>query len=123
MGRPTERFFAELGKRGHVPGLEPFSGSVLFELKHGEHTERYFLTITKGVISVAREGVNPDCTLRTDASSFDAIAAGKLNAMQAVLRDLVDIEGQGILLAALQRLLPEGPAASTEPAGYARRQP
>ncbi len=122
MGRPTEHFFAELSEQGRVPGLEPFSGSVLFELKHGEHTERYFLTITKGVMSVARQGADPDCTLRTDASSFDAIAAGELNAMQAVLRGLVDIEGQGILLAALQRLLPAGTAASTEPAGYARRR-
>jgi putative sterol carrier protein len=122
MGKPTEHFFAELSKRGHVPGLEPFNGSVLFELEHGEHTERYFLTITKGVMSVARDGANPDCILRTDASSFDAIAAGELNAMQAVLRGLVDIEGQGILLAALQRLFPRGTAASTEPAGYARRQ-
>ncbi len=121
MGKPTEDFFAELGKRGRVPALEPFSGSVLFELQDGGHTERYFLTITRGVMSVARDGANPDCVLRTDASSFDAIAIGELNAMQAVLRGLVDIEGQGILLAALQRLLPEGTAASTEPAGYARR--
>ncbi len=122
MGEPTEHFFAELSERGRVPALEPFSGSVLFELRDGEHTERYFLTITRGEMSVAREGVNSDCILRTDVGCFDAIAAGELNAVQAVLRGLVDIEGQGILLAALRRLFPAGRAASGEPAGYARRR-
>ncbi len=118
MGEATERFFAELSERGSVPALRPFSGSVLFELKDGEHTERYFLTIDKGEMRVAREGADPECILRTDAGSFDAIAAGELNALQALLLCLVDIEGRGILVAVLQRLFREcmTSAGPTEPA-------
>ncbi len=121
MGEPTERFFAELSERGSVPALKPFSGSVLFELNDGEHTERYFLTIRKGKMRVAREGVDPECILRTDAGSFDAIAAGELNALQALLLCLVDIEGRGMLVAVLQRLFRERMAAA-EPTGSAVRQ-
>jgi putative sterol carrier protein len=121
MGEPTERFFAELSERGSVPALKPFSGSVLFELNDGEHTERYFLTIRKGEMRVAREGADPECILRTDAGSFDAIAAGELNALQALLLCLVDIEGRGMLVAVLQRLFRER-MASAEPTGSAVRQ-
>ena len=46
-----------------------------------------------------------------------------MNAMAAVLRGAVDVEGKVVLLTALQRLFPGSPGAPTEPlAGYARRQ-
>lgn len=121
MGEDTERFFVDLEARGRVPELEPFNGSVLFELRDGKRTDRYFLTMTKGAMSVGRHGGEADCTLRTDVATFDAIAAGELNAMQALLRGLIDIEGRGILVAALQRLFPGGAPAETGKAGYARR--
>ena len=46
-----------------------------------------------------------------------------MNAMAAVLRGAVGMEGKVILLTALQRLFPGvGEAPAEPPAGYARRQ-
>ncbi len=106
MGAPTEHFFAELTDRRFEPALRPFSGTVLFELRQDSGVDRYFLTIDKGQLAVSRDGMDPDCTLRADTATFDALATGALNPVQALLRGLIEIDGQGILMAALRRVFP-----------------
>jgi putative sterol carrier protein len=61
--------------------------------------------------------------LGADIATFDAILTGRMNAMAAVLRGALVLQGKVVLLTALQRLFPGSCEAPVEPAaGYARRQ-
>ena len=123
MADVRERFFDQVGKQGHVRLLEHASGTILIELKDGGPAERWYVTIRRGDVSVSRKGVAPDCTMRTDGATFDAIIAGKMNTMPALLRGLAEVEGKVNLLVALQALYqPSAGHAGEAPAGYARRQ-
>ena len=105
--------------------LEGRSGTVLVELKNGEKAEakRWYVTIHRGDVSVSRSGSKPDCVLRTDSKTFEAIVTGKLNAMPALLRGLVEMEGRVDLMVALQTLFrPSAGAADQRTAGYAGRR-
>jgi putative sterol carrier protein len=123
MANARERFFEQVGKQGHVRLLEHASGTILLEIKDGGSTERTFVTIHRGDVSVSHKGVAPDCTIRTDAATFDAIIAGKMNPMPALLRGLLEVEGKINLVVALQALFQPSAGAVKEPtAGYARRR-
>jgi len=122
MAGARERFFEQVDKQGHVPLLEHVSGTILLEIKDAG-PERWYVTIRRGDVSVSHEGASPDCTIRTDGATFDAIIAGKLSAMPATLRGLLQVEGKVNLLVALQALFQPSEGAGKEPAaGYARRQ-
>ena len=123
MTSVRERFFAQIGKQGHIRLLEHASGTVFVELKDGGPAERWYVTIHRGDVSVSHKGTDPDCTIRTDGETFDAIIAGKLSTMPAMLRGLVEVEGKINLLVALGALFqPRQGAAERPQAGYARRR-
>ena len=93
-----------------------------FDIADGERTEHWFLQIHKGDVDVSHKDSEADCVMIADIDTFDAILTGKMNAMAAVLRGALQIEGKAILLAALQRLFPGSSDAAPQPAaGYARR--
>ena len=121
MARARDRFFEEIGKRGHERLLEGTSGVVLAEIRDGEQAERWFVTIHRGDISVSRKGVAPDCVIRADGPTFDAVVWGKTSIMPAVLRGLVEVEGKVNLLVGIQALYEPSSGAATQVAGYARR--
>jgi hypothetical protein len=120
----TAEFFDELGRRGHAPLLGKVSGRVRFEVVDGERTERWLVTIEKGTILVSRRKGACDCVLRADKACFDRIATGELNAMAAVLRGELSVEGDPRVFVRLQRLFPGPPRrrARRRAAGSARRQ-
>ena len=60
-------------------------------------------------MTVSREGAEADCVLASDRSTFDAVVTGRLNAIDAVLRKQLDVQGDAVLLTALQRLFPSSP--------------
>ncbi len=125
MADAKELFFQELGKKRHVQLLEGRSGTVLVELKNGEKTEakRWYVIIHRGDVSVSRSGSKPDTIFRTDSKTFDAIVAGKMNTIPALLRGLVEIEGRVDLMVALQALYrPSTGSADQRTAGYAGRR-
>jgi putative sterol carrier protein len=118
---PAERFFTELAGRGHARLLEGTSGTLLVELGEGEKapTERWFVTIKRGDVSVSREGPEADCVLWTSPATFEAILDGRLNAFSAMLRGLLEAEGRIHLLVALQALFrPSVGADEQRPAGF-----
>jgi putative sterol carrier protein len=103
--------------------VQTAGGVVRLDFKHGARTEKYYLTIDKGIVTVSREGGEADCVISGEAATLDAVLSGKANAMAALLRGAIDAEGKVILMAALQRLFPDEKAKVVEPAaGYARRQ-
>jgi hypothetical protein len=104
---PTERFFDAVAAFGYAPLLRKADGTTRFEIVDGKRTSRWFVTVDKGHLSVSRRGVdNPDCAIRADKALFEKIATGKVNAVAAVLRGDLAIEGDWRLLVWMQRLFP-----------------
>ena len=123
MADPTADFFDELARRGHEPLLAKGTGTLRFDLVDGKRTERWLVTVKKGDIGVSHRNVQADCVVRADRALFEAIARGEQNAMAAILRGSVDVEGSVGLLVLFQRLFPGPPRSRRRhTAGYARRQ-
>ena len=122
MTEPTRAFFTRLAEQ-HQPRLQSVTGTVRFDIADGERTEHWYLHIRKGDVTVSHDDGAADCVISADIGTFDEILSGRMNAMAAVLRGAVGIEGKVVLLTALQRLFPGTSEAPAEPpAGYARRQ-
>jgi putative sterol carrier protein len=122
MAEPTREFFAKMAEQ-HQPLLESLTGVLRFDLADGERTEHWYLAISKGDVSVSHQGPEPDCTINTELATFEAIVTGKMNAMAAMLRGAVEVEGRFALLTAVQRFFaaPADIAPDEPAAGYARR--
>lgn len=122
MADGTAEFFAELEQRGHEPVLAKSTGTLRFDLVDGKRTERWLVTVKNGDVGVSHRNVQADCVVRVDRVLFEAIARGEMNAMAAILRGAVDVEGSVALLVLFQRLFPGPPKSRRRhTAGYARR--
>ena len=107
---PTAHFFAELAERAHEPLLRKADGQrPLRRRRRAAHA------------ALARHGgggqprsddgnADADCIVHADKAVFDKLAAGRLNAVAAVLRGDLEVEGDWRLLVRMQRLFP-GPRA------------
>jgi len=107
----TERFFAELAERGHDPLLRKASGCVRFDIVDGRRSRRWYVTVDRGDIQVTRLEGKADCIMRAERSLAEKVVAGRLNAVAAVLRGDLEVEGDWRMLVLMQRLFP-GPRAS-----------
>jgi putative sterol carrier protein len=108
----TTEFFQELAARGHEPALAKATGTLRFDLRHGDaRPVRWLITITKGDVALSHRNAKADCVVRADRALFDGIANGEANAMAAFLRGAIDVEGDRGLLLAFQRVFP-GPAST-----------
>jgi hypothetical protein len=103
---PTSDFFGQLAARGKIPMLARLSGTLRIDLTDGGRTEHWYLTITKGTIETSRRNAPADAVLVADKTLYDEMVKGKVNAMSAVLRNVVTVEGDLGLLYSLQRLFP-----------------
>jgi predicted lipid carrier protein YhbT len=103
-------FFEGLATRGHEPLLANATGTVRVELTDGTRTERWLVSIDKGAVAVSHRNVRGDCTIRAPKPLFDGVARGEVNAMAAVIRGAVAVEGDWELLGLFQRLF-RGPGA------------
>ena len=117
MTTPTTEFFDDLGRRGHEPLLENLTGSFRFEITDGTKSERWLVGVDKGDVTVSHRNGAADCTLRAPRALFDAIARGEANAVAAVLRGAVTMDGEWGLLVRFQRLFPSPPRAAAAPGG------
>ncbi len=108
---PTTRFFEALAAHSHEPLLRKAAGSTRFDLVAGRKIDRWFVTVDKGDIAVTRQPRQADCVITVDKAVFDKVAAGKLNAVAAVLRGDIQVDGDWRLLVRMQRLFP-GPRAA-----------
>ena len=101
----TADLFESLGRRGHEPLLERAHGTLRFELSDGRPS-RWTVTVDGGDVVVSRARSRADCTVRADKKLFDDIASGDVNALAAILRGAVSVEGDPELFALFQRLFP-----------------
>ena len=106
MPDATTEFFSALEARRHEPLLEKESGTLRFDLKSGKKTTRWLIEIEDGDVSISHRSAKADCVVRTKKSLFDGIATGQQNAMTAVLRGEVGLEGDRTLLVRFQKLFP-----------------
>ena len=111
---PSERFFAELATREHEPLLRKASGSTRFDIVDGRKTRRWLVTVDKGSVGVTSGNAEASCVIRADKAIFDKVVSGQLNAVAAVLRGDVQVEGDWRLLVRMQRLFP-GPRRRRRP--------
>jgi putative sterol carrier protein len=122
MAELDERLLDALAERSQEQPVTAFNGVVRFDVRDGDRVDKWYLTIVRGVVTVEREGGEPDCVLAGDVAMFDAVLSGKANAMAALLRGALEARGKMILLTALQRLFRGSPGADDLPAaGYAER--
>jgi putative sterol carrier protein len=106
MPDATADFFAGLAKRGHEPLLGRTKATVRFDITDGGRTHHWLLAIDDGALDVARGSGDADCIVIADKAAFDRLAAGETNAMSALLRGAVQVEGDPRLIVRVQRLFP-----------------
>jgi putative sterol carrier protein len=106
---PTATFFERLAKRGHEPILASASGTLRFELGNGRRTQYWYVTISKGDVSVSNANDEADAVMSCDKMLFDQMATGRANAMAAQLRGVLRSEGDLGLMMSFQRLFPGPP--------------
>jgi putative sterol carrier protein len=111
MSDSTGAFFTELGRRAHQPMLRKATGRLRFDLADGASEATWSVTMKKGEVSVSRTKGDADCVVTTNRPLFDEIVRGEKNAMAAVLRGEINIEGDPELLVLFQRVF-AGPADS-----------
>jgi hypothetical protein len=112
---PTERFFAELAERGHEPALGRVTGTVRCDLLgERDRVEHWYVAIKKGSMTVSHKETAADAVVRADRKLFDGFASGTVNVMAAMLRGVVEIEGDLRLLALFQRVFPGPPRAGEQ---------
>ncbi len=91
--------------------LRKATGVLSFDISDGTSTAHWSVVVKKGDVSVSRAHDEADCTVTTDRPLFDAIVSGEKNAMAAILRGEVGVEGDPELLVLFQRVF-AGPAES-----------
>jgi putative sterol carrier protein len=116
-------FFEQLAERGHEPLLGKASGTVCVELTDGTSTETWLVTIDRGDLTVFQGTANADCTLRASKELFEQVVTGEVNAVAAVLRGAIGVEGDSELLVLFQRLFPGRSAAAAAESDAGARGP
>jgi len=116
-GDAATAFFEELARRGHEPLLAQGRGTVRVELTNGGGSEPWLVAIDRGDVTVVQGPGEADCTLRASRELFQRIAAGEVNALAAVLRGAIAVDGNWHLLVLFQRLFPSPPGTAATAAG------
>jgi putative sterol carrier protein len=109
MSDAIAEFFEGLTRADRVPLLERVTGTLRVELDSGAQTERRLVAIDRGRVSVSGRHGKADCTIRTDRELFEGMVSGRVNAMAALLRGQVAVEGNPNLLLQFQRLFSSPP--------------
>jgi putative sterol carrier protein len=106
MSDATTAFFESLDQRGHEPMLEHATGTLRFDLTDNDHVDHWFIAVDEGDIAVSHRRRRADCTVRATKRVFADVARGKTNALAAVLRGAIIVEGEIDLLTRFERLFP-----------------
>jgi hypothetical protein len=118
VSEPIEEFFERLTRS--VPDrLRRADGSLRIDLTSGTTTERWFITMHGGDVSVSHRNAKADSVIRTSKDQFEGMITGRVNAMSAALRGVVSLEGDPTLLVLFQRALPGPPSTATGQAAAA----
>jgi hypothetical protein len=115
---PINDFFAGLAEPGHLATFEHEVGTVRFDVPDAAakadvtDVEHWHVTIDDGDVTVTREPLPAEAIVRIARPYLELIVMGRLNAMAAMLRGLLTVDGSVASLMMFQRCLP-GPPGST----------
>jgi hypothetical protein len=109
MSDAAAAFLEQVGACGHQPLLAKARGVLGIELLTGGDTDRWFVSMDRGDVAVSQDESAPDCIVRMDRALFDGMIRGEVNAMAALLRGEITVEGERELLLMFQRLMPARP--------------
>ena len=109
---PVSQFFGLLAQPGHLSTFEGESATLRFDVVDGERVERWHLAVADGDVTVTRRSGPASVVVRIQRPHFEAMVTGRLNAQAALLRGLMNIDGDIASLMMFQRCLP-GPPGST----------
>lgn len=104
-------FFEHLDQHGHelLPGK--VSGTIRFDLTHGDQIDYWMVAVKKGNVFVSQENQEADAVLSTDLNLFEQIVSGQTDLVAGILRNQISVEGNLSLLLAFRRALPDVPGA------------
>ena len=106
MTEAITRFFEGLNGRSYDP-VYGVGGTVRFELKEGDQTEYWVVKAEDRELRVSRDTEEDvDAVFVADTQVFDSIVRGGMNAISAVLRDVLHIRGDLRLFLLIERFLP-----------------
>jgi putative sterol carrier protein len=77
-----------------------------FDLENAGSVEHWLVELGKGAPKVSHKLAKADAVHRSKKSLFDDVVSGRANAMAAVLRGAITVEGDLGLAMAFQRLFP-----------------
>ena len=133
MTDATVEFFHRLSSRGYEPLVGEAVATVRFDLTHDGRTERWYLIINNGELSVHtgdgdaddtdQDDGDGDYVIVADRTLFNGIVSGQVNAMAALLRGELFVTGEPDLLVVCQRLFPGPPGARGRKPVVAGRRP
>jgi len=113
-------FFEELNRLGYNPEMREVRGTVRFEIRDADRVEHWFLTIDDGRVWATPGWREAQAVLKTDTSLAEEATRGRVNALAAMLRSDIVVEGDLSLALKLGRLFPasadtQGPQRRTRP--------
>jgi hypothetical protein len=102
---PTAAFFQDLAAHPQ-PLLASVTGTIRFDLERSRGTDHWLLAITCGQVALSRDRAPADAVMAMEKALLDRIVTGRANAMAAMLRGEILVEGDRALCVRLQRVLP-----------------
>ena len=103
----TSTFFKELADRGTNPILARTTGTIRCDLSNGGgDIEHIYIAIDKGAMTVSDAKRDADAIIRADRDLMDDVTGGRVNVMAALLRGVIDVEGDFNLLMRFQKVFP-----------------
>ncbi len=106
-----QAFFDEVGRLSYVPGFAKTTGTIRFDINHGDRTASWLLSINMGAISVSRDGGDADCVIHADEKTFLRMTAGETVPAAAYFSNEISVDGSFGLLVMLRYLFPGPPGA------------
>jgi putative sterol carrier protein len=104
MADAISDFFRALKQRDGEPLLRKTSGTLRFDLAEDNGTQHWYLSVDKGDISVSRRKGAADAVVQCERATFEGMIKGDVNAMAAVLRGAILVEGNLGLVLSVGRL-------------------
>jgi hypothetical protein len=114
MNGSSERFFTDLDRRGYEPSLEHLDAAVQFELDHADGVDHWWVRVEHGHVRVSREESGAACVIRASRALLDEMSEGRANALAALLRGELLVDGDPEALVLFQRVF----AGPVEGAGH-----
>ena len=89
----VEAFFADISTRGQIAVLGATSGTIRFDVSSPSPLEYWYVTVRKGEVAVSRKNTRADVVCKLDRALFEDVAEGRKQAMAAIIRGAIVVQG------------------------------